>query len=367
MDKTEFLDRLRSRNLTRRNFNKILAAAGVGVASLPLMPGRASAADEALYFTWSGYEIPELQPSYVEKHGTVSDSSLFADENEAFQKIRAGFTADVMHPCSPMVPQWYDAGLIQPIDTSRLSNWSDLFPALTSAKDVQFAGEQWFVPFDWGRTSITYRTDLVEIEEDSYGLLWDERYSGRIAVFDSVDETVFVAAIYAGVDPCNMSDSELDMVFDLLRKQRPLNRFYAESESEITQALASGEVVAATTWDSGAASLRAEGVPVRFMNPKEGVETWFCGLMLLKDAPQPDKAYDLIDAMLDPAAGEFLITDYGIGHSNRKSFEGISDKQLGSLQLPRDPTELLESGVMYCRFKNKDKVIQMFQELRAGF
>ena len=29
--------------------------------------------------------------------------------------------------------------------------------------------------------------------------------------------------------------------------------------------------------------------------------------------------------------------------------------------------ELLESGVMYCRFKNKDKVIQMFQELRAGF
>ena len=103
MDKTEFLDRLRSRNLTRRNFNKILAAAGVGVASLPLMPGRASAADEALYFTWSGYEIPELQPSYVEKHGTISDSSLFADENEAFQKIRAGFIADVMHPCSPMV------------------------------------------------------------------------------------------------------------------------------------------------------------------------------------------------------------------------------------------------------------------------
>jgi spermidine/putrescine transport system substrate-binding protein len=279
MDKKEFLDRLRSRNLTRRDVNKVLAAAGVGVMSLPLMPGRASAADEALYFTWSGYEIPELQPSYVERHGTVSDSSIFADENEAFQKIRAGFVADVIHPCSPMVPQWYDAGLIQPIDTSRLSNWSDLFPALTSAKDVQFAGEQWFVPFDWGRTSITYRTDLVEVEEDSYGLLWDERYSGRIAVFDSVDETVFVAAIYAGVDPCNMSDSELDMVFDLLRKQRPLNRFYAESESDITQALASGEVVAATTWDSGAASLRAEGVPVRFMNPKEGVETWFCGLI----------------------------------------------------------------------------------------
>jgi spermidine/putrescine transport system substrate-binding protein len=77
MDKKEFLDRLRSRNLTRRDVNKVLAAAGVGVMSLPLMPGRASAADEALYFTWSGYEIPELQPSYVERHGTVSDSRRF--------------------------------------------------------------------------------------------------------------------------------------------------------------------------------------------------------------------------------------------------------------------------------------------------
>ena len=367
VDKDAFLRELVKGRFSRRQFNKTLSAAGLAVATMPLIPRGASAQEQAIYFGWSGYEIPELQPSYVEKHGVTSDAVIFADENEGFQKVRVGFTPDVAHPCSPMVPQWREAGLIQPIDTSRLSNWPDVFPTLKTLKDTRFEGQQWFVPFDWGRTSITYRTDLVDIEEESYGLLWDERYKGRLAVFDSVDETVFITAIYAGLDPCNMGDEELETVFALLREQRPLLRFYAESETDMTQAIAAGEVVAALTWDSGAAALRAEGVPVKFMSPKEGVETWVCGLILLKDAPHPDKAYDLIDAMLDPIAGEFLIADYWIGHSNQASFDRVSDETLAVTGLPRDPTELLNSGVMYCRFKNKDRVVEMFQEMKAGF
>ena len=356
------------RMLSRRQFQSALTTAGLAAIALPLAPRIAAAAEQPTLFTWSGYEVPELHPKYIEKQGTSPEFSIFADENEAFQKVRAGYVVDIAHPCSPMVSQWRDAGLIQPIDTSRLSHWGDVFPALKTLKGTQFEGKQWFMPFDWGRTSITYRTDLVDpkyAEDPSWSLLWDERYKGRLAVFDSVDETVFVTAIYAGVDPCDMDDDDLAKVFALLRKQKPLLRFYAEDETSMTQALASGEIVAATTWDSGAAQLKADGVPVTFMAPKEGVETWVCGLVLLKNAPQPDKAYDLLNAMLDPGAGQFLIADYGIGHANKRSFEGVDDETLAALQLPRNPTVLLESGVLYCRIKDKDKVIQMFQEMKA--
>ena len=51
---------------------------------------------------------------------------------------------------------------------------------------------------DWGQASILYRTDLVDIEEESWGLLWDERYAGRLAMIDSLIHGVMVAAIYAG-------------------------------------------------------------------------------------------------------------------------------------------------------------------------
>ena len=98
-------------------------------------------------------------------------------------------------------------------------------------------------------------------------------------------------------------------------------------------------------------------LPVSMMNPKEGVETWCCGMILMKSAPHEDKAYDLIDLMLSLEAGEFQISLYGIGHSNSAAFDLISAATLAELQLPQDPSELLDSGVMYCKFRDKDNVI----------
>jgi spermidine/putrescine transport system substrate-binding protein len=303
----------------------------------------------------------------VDKHGAHPEFTIGADEEERFQKIRGGFQTDAVGICAPAVNRWRDAGMIQAIDTDRLSNWPDVFPALKSLKGTQFDSEQWFIPTNWGRTSITYRTDLVDWQgEDSWALLWDERYKGRLSVFDLVDETVFITAIYAGVDPCNMSDADLDKVMGLLEKQKPLLRMYAESETSITQALAAGEVVAALTWDSAAAQLRAQGVPVRFMAPKEGVETWACGTILMKDAPHLDKAYDLMDSLLSVESGEFYVREYGYGHSNKRTFESLSDDVLAERQLPRDPTHLLESGVLFCDFKDKAKVVQRFEAIKAG-
>ena len=367
VDKDAFIRELVKGRFSRRQFNKTLSAAGLAVATMPLIPRGASAQDEAIVFTWGGYELPEFHQTYIDKHGMSPNFVLFGDEDEAFAKVAAGFRPDLSHPCSPLTKKWRDAGLTQAIDTSRLSNWPDIFPSLQDLEGTQFDGEQWFMPFDWGRTSITYRTDLVDIEEESLGLLWDERYAGRLAVIDAAGDTLAIAAIYAGIDPFNMSSEELDTVVDLLREQRPLLRMYTNDLTSVAQALASGELVAALTWDDTAAGLKAEGIPVEFMKPKEGVLTWVCGLVLLKDAPNLDRAYDVIDAFIDPSAGQYLISEYGYGHSNAKSFELVSDERLAELGIPKDPTELLYSGVFFQLFKDYEKTITMFEEVKAGF
>src|SRR3546814_3917037 len=56
---------------------------------------------------------------------------------------------------------------------------SDIFPALKSINGADADGQQWFAAVDWGNTSVIYRTDLVEVEEESWTILWDERYAGR--------------------------------------------------------------------------------------------------------------------------------------------------------------------------------------------
>ena len=81
----------------------------------------AQAADKDLViFDWAGYEDENFYLSYIDKHGDKPTYSFFSDEEEAFNKIRAGFKADMAHPCSQSVIKWREAGMIEPFDTSRM-------------------------------------------------------------------------------------------------------------------------------------------------------------------------------------------------------------------------------------------------------
>jgi spermidine/putrescine transport system substrate-binding protein len=366
----EFRDRLAAGSLNRRELGQVLASVGLAAVTMPLVPKGAEAEEQAIYFTWSGYDIPELFPAYIEKYGEGPQTPLFADNEETFVKMRAGFQVDVAHPCSFHTARWRDAGIIQAIDTSRLSNWVNVFPELKSLKNTQFDGEQWFVPFDWGQTSITYRTDLVDWQgEDSWALLWDERYEGRLAMMDAAEDAWWCAAIYAGVDVDNLTDEDIAKVRVLLEKQRPLLRFYQNDMTQVEQALASGELVAAMTWNSSPLELTNQGLPVRFMKPKEGALTWVCGMVLAANAPHYDKAHDIINALIDERPGIFLIEEYGYGHSNMKAFEAVDEDVLVARGLSKNPLALLEAGVFIPSVDPdiNTKIERDWAEIKAGF
>ena len=72
---------------------------------------------DLVVFDWSGYEDPLLHPDYTAKYGAEPTFAFFGDEEEAFQKMRAGFKADIAHPCSQSVVKWREAGMLQPLDT----------------------------------------------------------------------------------------------------------------------------------------------------------------------------------------------------------------------------------------------------------
>lgn len=358
--------------LTRRAFGRRLAEAGVALAVMPMIDRAARADEQAIYFTWSDYNDAAIFPAYVEKNGVPPDTPIFADAEEALQKVRGGFVVDVAHPCSADTRRWRRAELLAPIDTGRLTNWPDVFAALRSVNGVNDDGQQWFIPFDWGQTSITYRPDLVDLkgEEESWGMLWDERYKGRLASMAAAEDAWYCAAIYAGVDITKeLTLADVAKVEPLLQQQRPLLHFYSSDTTSVEQALASGEIVAAMTWNQSPLTLRSQGVNVKFANPKEGALTWCCGLVLLKNAPHPDKAHELMDAMIDPRSGQHLITTLGYGHSNRKSFDLVSEEDLAARGLAKDPLEILNRG----RFPASQPpevdqaVTEQYEKLKAGF
>ncbi len=85
-----------------------VAATLVSAVLLAVAP--AARAEGLTVFDWSGYEDPSNHPAYTAKYGSEPDFTFFGDEEEAFQKLRSGFSADLAHPCSQSVARWRDAG-----------------------------------------------------------------------------------------------------------------------------------------------------------------------------------------------------------------------------------------------------------------
>ena len=164
--------------------------------------------------------------------------------------MRGGFVVDVSHPCNQAMPRWASTGLFQPIDTSRLSNWPDVIPQLVDMEgNIGENGMPWIAPFDWGSTSITYRTDLYELEgEESWDMLWDKRYAGWLGSLGSGGDAWWVAAIKAGINFDDITSEEaFTKIAAVMREQRPLIRVYTDDTTTLEQALSSGEMAAAMT------------------------------------------------------------------------------------------------------------------------
>jgi spermidine/putrescine transport system substrate-binding protein len=352
--------------INRRGLTVGAAVAGLCAAVLG-WTSMAHAGDKLVYFTWDGYELPDFNKSFLAAHPGQVDIPKFGDDDEAFTKVKAGFHPDIAHPCYDKVERWKEAGLIEPIDTKKLKNWNKVFPVFRNLPGLVEGDKTWMVPWDWGNTSITYRTDLLKNPEMSWNLLWDPQYKGKIAAIDAVHDTPMVAGLLTGVDPFNMDDAQIAATKKKLEEQRPLLKMYTTDMTSMEQALASGELVAAMTWNASAVSLKKQGVPVAFMNPKEGMLTWVCGFVKMKGSDQHDDLiYDFINSRMEQASGQALIENYGYGSSNGDAMKAEGADKLNALQLPTDPETMLKTTVFTRPIRNNEKITKMFEEVKAG-
>jgi spermidine/putrescine-binding protein len=363
----------RSGRISRRQLNLALAGTGLAAVTVPLGPRPAKAAGEIMYFGWSGYENPAFHADYVAKYGGSPESSFWGSEDEAFQKLRQGFTPDVMNPCTYELIKWREGGVIAALDEARLTNLADVFPSLVTIEGSLHEGKRYFMPMDWGNSTVIYRTDLVDpayVAENSWKVMYDERYAGRLAFYDSAGAVVEIAALVMGYSKdeiFNLTEEQLVEVRKTMEKQRDLLRFYWSDVTEIDQALAAGEIVAAYGWNESYVRMKKEGLPIGMMVPKEGIFTWCCGLVMHPQTKNAEASYDLINAMTTPETGQYEIENWGYGHSNRKAFDLVAPEKLDELGFST-PEALLSNGIFFRALDGKveENYIRLFEDVKAG-
>ncbi len=349
MQRIKFIDKMAQGKVSRRDMLKSAGAFGVGALALPNF---AYGAEPLTVMEWGGYDDPAYYKPFADKYG-APNFSIFSSEEEALAKILAGYAADIMHPCNYSVGRFVSAGLVTPLDTARLSHWNDIFPILKTAEGVLDNGNIVMAPADWGNASIAYRPDLVSEAfkaDPSWSIFYDDSHKGRVSMLDN-ELAIIIGLMVSGKtydEVYNISGDALAAAAkEWGTKAIDNSRFMWTSASDVQQAMASGEIVAAYAWNDLVKNLRTDGVPVEYARPKEGIFTWFCGLTLLNSGKGDQAAaYDFIDAWLSPETGKYLIESSGYGHANQKSFEAADPAAVAAMGIS-DPVAMMASSIVF--------------------
>ena len=315
---------------------------------------------------WNGYQQPYYYPEYVAKYGREPAYTLFAEVEDAMQRMRYGLQVDLVHLCPGQMAEARAAGLIKPLDIDRIPRWSDITPMLLDLPDVRMDGKYWIVPWEWGYSAVAYNPEVVDVKNATFDIFIDPRFKGKTALNSQVSVNIFIAGIIAGwADPNHPTNAEMEAAPEIFTKMLENARFTWTSSTQLEQAWAGGDVGIAYVFGSGTRRMKKEGLPIVLVEP---LLPWTCGLSLSANGVgSEDHAYDYINAMLDPASGVALFNVYGYGHGNANTVDLIDPDRVIGTGID-DPVGTFERGVFSKALPpaKKARLFQLWYEAQAG-
>jgi spermidine/putrescine transport system substrate-binding protein len=306
-------------------------------------PAASAAAEpnELLVLEWSGYEAEDFWVDFKNANPDTAVSFEFGDTDaNILALVQGGSQADIFHFYTGWQQFYVDQGLVREIDTSKLANWDKVPVAYQELGQID--GKQYFLPWDWGFTSILYNTEQVE-EVTSWDVLFDEAYAGHISMWNDGPAAVSVSSYINGWDESNLTDEQLAQIEQDWIAQKPLNAFYWTAEYvDLCPAIQDGTVWVAYAWQGCYATALAAGDPVAYANPEEGRNSWVGLYGISADTDSYELALEFLDLKLAETSCGNAVTLFYYGCANADVMAAIEDPVLIEAFGINDPS-ILES------------------------
>ncbi|MGB3832461.1 MAG: extracellular solute-binding protein [Mesorhizobium sp.] len=300
-------ERYRNGDISRRTFLTLTAAAAASTGlSTPWMGRALAAATEVRFDGWGGVVQEAIdkyafQP-YTAKTGIKVVQGTFGDEDEIITKIKTSKPGDYQIVHSSGVNyyiKYVNAGVNSEINEANIPNMKNVLePMIEPFRKI--TPKISAVPYDYGTTGIAYNNKVIsdeEAKEKGVGLLFDEKYKGKVGGYSDMTTRVWYAALQSGQDPNDIKD--MDAVWAKVRENRDLAKKFWSSGAELMDLLSKGEIVVTDAWSGRVAALQQQGHPIGYIDPK-GSYAWMEDMLVLKGAPMAE-CEELINFMLDPA------------------------------------------------------------------
>ena len=284
------------------------------------LPVQAFAANETVtinVYNWGQY-ISDGTDGYIDVNKAFTEATgievnyMTFDSNETmYTKLKTGgSTYDVIIPSDYMVARLIAEDMLEELDYSNIPNYALVDEAY---KNTSFDPEnKYSVPYTWGTVGVIYNTKYVdEADVGSWDLLWNEKYSGKILMFDNPRDAFAIAQLLLGIDINTEDADELRSAAYKLIEQKPLVQGYVMDQ--IFSKMEREEAWIAPYYAGDYLLMVEENPDLAFYFPEEGFNLFIDAMCIPKGCQNKAAAEAYINFLCDPEiSGENL--DY-LGYS----------------------------------------------------
>jgi spermidine/putrescine-binding protein len=345
----------------------IVAVAAIGVASAK---GRGetspSAASGTVHlFAFEDTLDPHVINGFKKAYPNIKlVTGAFANSDEAVAKLRAGFQADVIELCVRDTPRMAKAGLLAPIDTSKITAWNSMFPGLRDGFAVN--GKPYAVAQEGGTAGLVYNPAKLPGGITSYKQLFtDPALKGKATLEGDPYYALAVAALAMGYkNPYALSDSDLKKVTSFFIAHKSNFRSFYSGDSDFLSLFQNGEIIAGQGFPDYPISLAKDKVKAVYVTPKEGTLTWECGLGVGTHAQNVPAAYALINYFETPAVQAYYAKRYSYIEANKATLKLLPKKLIKAVGL--DNPAQLNKAIPTQIAPNYDKWLEAWRQIQAS-
>ncbi len=284
--------------------------------------------------------------AFEEAYPNIKVNYSTYDSNETmYTKLsNGGITVDVIFPSDYMVARMIQEGMLMELDFDNIPNYQYIDEAF---RNTDYDPDNLYsVPYTWGTVGIIYNTKYVdEADVTGWELLWNEKYSGKILMFDNSRDAFGIAQYLLGYDVNTTDEGELDACAALLTEQKPVVQQYVMDQ--IFDAMENEEAWIAPYYAGDYLTMAEENPDLAFYLPQaQGFNLFIDAMCIPTCCQEKEAAETFINFLCDPeiCAGNLEYLGYSAPETAAREY---MDAEMAENAIAYPSDEVLASGTSF--------------------
>lgn len=346
----------------------------LAVSCLAGLSGCGSSKKTTLYvYNWGQYISEgddgslDVIAAFEEAYPNIRVQYSTYDSNEImYSKLaNGGITVDVIIPSDYMIGRMVQEGMLEELNFDNIPNYQYIDDAF---KNTSYDPEnKYSVPYTWGTVGIIYNTKYVdEADVTGWELLWNEKYAGKILMFDNSRDAFGIAEYLLGYDVNTTDETELQDCAAKLAEQKPVVQQYVMDQ--IFDAMENEEAWIAPYYAGDYLTMVEENPDLAFYRPTAQGYNMFIDAMCIPTCCQEKEAAEaFINFLCSPeiSSANMAFLGYSVPSTAAKE---LMDPEIANSDVAYPDADTLATGTSfnYLPEETSRYMESLFMEVRNG-